>query len=295
MTAAGITSYYTLVNAGEEVSDIFPDFPSNQFNHVILCVPQETDTVWLECTNQLQPFGFLGSFTANRHVLLITPEGGKMVKTPEYPETVNTQNRKTVIELDTNGNASVSVRTIYRGLQYEDVAGMENKSVQDLEKILFRRIKASSVKIKKINYSFNKDQIPEAMETIDLSVRSLAVRTGDRIFLPFNLFGNITASLNEVSSRKTPLNFRYSYIDSDTVEVHIPSGFRIESLPAVADVSSQFGHYQIRISQKEDVLLYYRVFEMKKGRYVPESFMEFKKYLQTIALAEKNNAVLIRK
>ncbi|NOZ46343.1 MAG: DUF3857 domain-containing protein, partial [Chlorobi bacterium] len=60
LDAIGIKSYYTLVAAGKKAPEINKNFPSNIFNHVILCIPFENqDTVWLECTNQNIPFGYL--------------------------------------------------------------------------------------------------------------------------------------------------------------------------------------------------------------------------------------------
>ena len=294
MSAAGITSYYALVGEGGEAQDVFVDFPSNQFNHVILCVPMENDTIWLECTNQSIPFGYLGSTTTNRHVLLVTPDGGILVRTPKYEGSANTMNRKIIVGLDSTGNASVGITARCRGLQYEDVMGMENKSEQDLEKVLYPTIIMPSATIKKINCSFKKDRDPEARVTINLSVRSFASRTGNRIFLPFNAFTNINTSLNNLSNRKTPVFLRYSTIDSDTVEIHLPPGYKIESLPSSVEVSSQFGHYQLTTMQKDNVLTFFRTIERKEGRYPPESFTEYTAYLQKIARADKSNAVLIK-
>ena len=60
-----------------------------QGNHVILSVPFEDEMVFLECTNQQHPFNYLGSFTDDRKVLMVTPEGGVMIKTHTYDSEEN--------------------------------------------------------------------------------------------------------------------------------------------------------------------------------------------------------------
>jgi hypothetical protein len=51
----GVESHYASIKAGEATADILTDFPAQQFNHVILCVPMPKDTIWLECTSQTNP------------------------------------------------------------------------------------------------------------------------------------------------------------------------------------------------------------------------------------------------
>ena len=88
LKVADINSYYTLVLAGE-TRQLNHDFVANHFNHAILCVPMIKDTIWLDCTSQTLPFNFLGDFTDDRPALLITPEGGKLVRTPAFIKNEN--------------------------------------------------------------------------------------------------------------------------------------------------------------------------------------------------------------
>ena len=100
LRTAGIKAYYAEVWAGKEKRDIDPEFASIQGNHVILNVPLEEEEIWLECTSQTMPFNFLGDFTDDRYVLLLTPDGGVMKRTPKYAEQENVLISHGEIQLD---------------------------------------------------------------------------------------------------------------------------------------------------------------------------------------------------
>jgi len=78
---ANIKANYVLIAAGDDQPDMLTDFPSPYFNHATVCVPMDKDSIWLECTSQTLPAGYIGSFTGNRHALLINELGGQIVTT----------------------------------------------------------------------------------------------------------------------------------------------------------------------------------------------------------------------
>ncbi|TXE14674.1 DUF3857 domain-containing protein [Algoriphagus aquimarinus] len=127
--AVGISSNYTLVQAGKDADDIETDLPSNQFNHVILQVPMgdSASPVWLECTSNSLPAGFLGDFTKNRHVLVIDGEGGYLTKTPSYNSfDWNAIHSKNEVKIDLDGNATISTKIKVDGNFAEDMLMVKN-------------------------------------------------------------------------------------------------------------------------------------------------------------------------
>src|SRR5205814_5085379 len=91
----------------------------HQINHVIFSVPNEKDTLWLECTSQTNPFGYQGSFTEDRWALMITDSGGKLVRTLNYSPEQNQQSRNAEVILEPTGNAKAKISTTFTGIQYE--------------------------------------------------------------------------------------------------------------------------------------------------------------------------------
>ena len=101
---AGIKAHAVVIKGGEEQREFVTDFTHNSFNHIICCVPMGKDTIWLECTSQSLPAGYLSEFTANRYGLLINDNGGTLVHTPAYLLTDNVQVRKISAVLDQEGS-----------------------------------------------------------------------------------------------------------------------------------------------------------------------------------------------
>ena len=121
LSAIGIKSYQALINASYNKEPVDPAFPHNGFNHVIICVPLQKDSIWLECTSNTIEFGVLGNFTENRNALLITEDGGKLVATPRSKASDNTFSSYSIIDLAADGSGIVSVTLNTSGEYKQDL------------------------------------------------------------------------------------------------------------------------------------------------------------------------------
>ena len=179
---AGIPSYLTLVGAGEDQPPVQTGFTNNPFNHMILCIPVEKDTVWLECTSPINPTGYLGLFTENRHVLVLAPEGGKLVRTPSSTPEMNQQIRVADVFLDKNGNAKVKVAETATGDRQMGIRRRaELGSEKEKEDWMKRRIDAGSFSLGEFEMKPLKGaKIP----TCELTYEIQAHQLGGEVWLP---------------------------------------------------------------------------------------------------------------
>ncbi len=292
----GVKSYYTLVRAGENQDDILTDFPSNQFNHVILCVPQGNDTVWLECTSQKQPFGFLGSFTDDRHVLLIDENGGKLVKTPEYGKDINKQLRRLNITVNSSGSAEMNMKTIFEGLFFENRAGIEEYSFEDQKKILYKFYNLSGMSLKSAHYDIQKKRIPSVSELIEMHVDKFASISSKRMFIKLNPFSGDTYIPPKNSNRKLPFEVKRAYMQTDSVTIHLPDEYQIESIPPEKHYESKFGTYSFNtVKINENTLLCVRKLIVEKGFFQAADYQKYYEYKKKIKRADKAKLVLVKK
>src|SRR6185295_3498413 len=205
LQSIGIKSYYTIIYGGNDNKPVFPDFVDNYFNHIVVAVPNERDTLWLECTSQTNPFGYMGRFTGERKALMITEEGGVLVNTPSYPAEENVQSRGAEVFVDSKGNATAKVRTTYSGLQYENnsLAFYLNYEKDDQKKWVQQNTQIPSFDINSFTMTNRKNRTPSAIVGMDLILNRLATVSGKRLFLTGNLMNRSTFVPEKLEKRKT--------------------------------------------------------------------------------------------
>jgi transglutaminase-like putative cysteine protease len=182
LKSASIKSYYTLVYAGDGVKDINTQFVNNQFNHAILCVPLSSDTVWLECTNQNLPFNYLGSFTCDRHVLVITPEGGKLVKTPEFRKEQNMVTRTGSVFVNILGNSTAKYSVNYGGYYYDfSASSLALQSEEEMKKELYSSLGYPDFTVTSAKYTEQKSENPSGNFQFEASIKGFGIAKGQRI------------------------------------------------------------------------------------------------------------------
>lgn len=293
---AGIKSHYTLVKAGEGKNYFRDDFPSDQFNHIILCVPLQKDTVWLECTSQTAPAGYLSGFTSNRPVLLIDEDGGKLVKTPQYGMAQNTQMRKAVGQINNEGLLIININTSYRAMQQDDLHFLVNGYSHEKQlEYLKRGIDLPHYDVVKFEYKETKSELPVINEILDLTALNYASITGKRLFITPNIISRSSSKLKPDDKRKYPVSLTYEYRDIDTAIIAIPPGYRVEAMPAPAKIETKFGIYTSTVDVQSDRIMYYRYIEQFSGQFPPSDYNELVKFFDQIYKADRSRVVLVKK
>jgi transglutaminase-like putative cysteine protease len=292
---AGIPSCYTLIRAGSYAGYITDDFPSQQFNHVILCVPQQKDSIWLECTSQTLPAGYLSDFTCNRFALLVDENGGKLVRTPRYGIKENLENRIVKAVLQDNGTLSVKVNTNYGGLQQDELHQLINNVSKDkVKEYLHEQLDFATYDVLSFDYKENRSALPSIDESLDISVSNYATITGKRLFIIPNVMTRTHQKYNVDTSRKYDIVFNYEYQDLDTVEIELPKGYEAETIPKDVTVKSQFGKYNCSVKLAGNKLYYYRNIERFSGRFPAGSYDDLRQFYEAIYKSDRNRVVLVR-
>jgi transglutaminase-like putative cysteine protease len=294
---AGIKGYYTKIRAGRNESEIEVDFPSHQTNHIIVAVPNKADTLWLECTSQTNPFGFLGRFTDDRYAIMVAETGGKIVRTPRYPMEKNKQVRKGDVFLQLNGDAKASVKTTYSGLQYENenLDGYLNSSPEEQKKWLQENTGIPSFDIASFSFENKRDKIPSAIVSTDLVLNRLAAVSGKRLFMTPNLMNRSTYIPEKVENRKMPVIRKLAYDDIDTIRYHMPEGLYPEFLPPATQFKSQFGDYESSVQIDKGDVIYVRRLRMRRGEFPAESYSELIDFFKNINKADNTKIVFLNK
>jgi hypothetical protein len=293
LEAVDVPSYYTLVNAGKNKVEIQKDFALPWFNHAILGIPNGDEITWLECTSQDAPYGYMGDFTDDRDVLIMTPEGGKIAHTKIYNTEENTQENVSKVKIDPKGNITASFQSISKGLQYDDKYLLPKEKKEDLdEKYKNKWSYINGFAINSVDLNNNKEDVVFT-ENLSLTIPNYANPVGNDFLFCANIFNQSQYIPPRIETRKQNLYIGSGFIDIDTVEVEIPENFEVDGLPEETVLETKFGKYQIGFSKNPDnKLIYSRKMTLNKGEYPPSEYENFRDFLRSIARLDKTKILL---
>jgi len=284
-----IESHYTLVKSGDN-RDIITSFVCDQFDHIILCVPCEKDTVWLECTNQTKPFNFLGSFTSDRSVLLITPKGGVLARTPKMEDSYTQRRGLFNISRNEPVTGEISVRT--GGSTFDKMnLGFAGKTETEIAKSLALSLPFGTYEVPSASYFENHEGNQYSVMTYSLKIRDFIVKSQSRIYFqpcinPFSYqpFDTINVRLFESNTERDSITYR------------LPVNFEAEVVPMSVNIENRFGKYRCNTTvSPHGALVYVREFVLKKGIYRDADAKELFGFLNTVAGYDQKRIVLKKK
>jgi bifunctional DNA-binding transcriptional regulator/antitoxin component of YhaV-PrlF toxin-antitoxin module len=296
LDVVGVKSYYTLVYAKEK-RNIDKEFSSLQGNHAILNIPNEGNDIWLECTSQTNPFGFLGSFTDDRNVLVVTPDGGIIKRTVSYKNEQNLQTIKGEIELFKNGDVKATLKRVSKGIQYDDKFSFVNFTKEEL----IKNYKSSdwsynnNLEINSVKLINDKEKIVFT-EDLELSINNYAAINENEYLFRVNFFNKESYIPKRYRKRKLPLKLNRGYKDVDEYVIKIPATYHLGLLPQNREITTKFGSYSITFKKIDDTTFTYKKsILIKEGTYPKEDYKTYRSFRRSIAKLENIRIAITKK
>lgn len=283
LKAVDIKSNYCVISMGDTHKDFYNDFPSfTQANHVILLVPLQNDSIWLECTSSIVPFGFVHSNIVDHDVIAITEDGGKLCHIPAYNNQDYTTETVMTINLDETGAASgdIELKSTMDVAMY--VSDLKKQDRETQIKYLMSEVKMPKVKFGNINITYSPSEKPIATVSSKFEASNIANKTGSRLFLRsyplskgnFRRFGS--------AKRIHDIEIPQQYIQSDIIKYVLQEGYSAESLPTDISIENEFGKFTRKLSVENNIVTSEVTIDIKSGKYDKSSYEDLKSFFGKI-------------
>jgi len=309
----GVESFYLFINTTRNA--VTPETPAVRwFNHVILAVrlpagatdpslravldhPKLGKLLFFDPTDEWTPLGSLrGELQAN-YGLLVTGDGGELLKLPQLPAELNGVVRTAKLSLSPSGTLSGDFSEQRNG-DYGTQQRASLKSVsKDSDRIKFLEslISHSLSTFQITNASLvnlNRPDQPFAYQ-YSLVAQNYAKTAGNLLLVRPRVVGINSSDLLETREpRRYPVEFDGPSKNSDIIEIGIPAGYQVDDLPPPVNVDYSFASYHSKTEVNGSMLKYSRIFEVKELSVPVSKVEELKKLYRIIASDERNTAVL---
>jgi hypothetical protein len=306
----GIDSYYVMIDTDRGI--VNPEFPSLRGNHMVMAIrlpdsvpgnklygtfndPQLGRLLFFDPTNPYVPLGYLPSYLQENYGLLMTPDGGQLVLLPLLPPATNRLLRTATLSLSPAGTLGGEVQEVRWG----------GPAVQTREEFLSSSPADRSKVVEKFLGTFlnnftlsgatvgNLEKYSDNL-TLDYHfvVEGYAKSAGNLLILRPRVVGDKGSSILAGKSRKYPIEFDGTSLQSDVFDITLPAGYVVDELPAPVEAHCDYATYKSDVQVEDNVLHYKRTYEIK-GVVVPtDKLPEVRDFFHQVASAEKSSAVL---
>lgn len=312
----GIDAYYVVVF--DQRGIVRPDYPSIRFDHVITAIklPDSVDSnslyavvndpklgriLFFDPTNEYVPLGYLPWYLQNNHGLVVTSQGGSLIKMPLSPSSTNRMLRTAKLTLSDTGQLAGEVQETTWGAPATDkreafLEVQPGKRAEVIEGILGQSLSnyvltgASLGNLEVYDQNF-------ALTYKFVSPR-YATASGNMMILRPRVLADSNSEMlrlfTEQKPRKYAIEFQEATRQDDMIDITLPSGYVLDGVPPPVQLECPYGSYHSEVKVADGVLHYRRTYEIREVEVPTEKLPEIRTFLKQIAADQESSALLRR-
>ena len=294
LKAVDIPSNYCEIYSGS-IKTLDKDFfDMTQTNHAILMVPLEKDSIWLECTSQVLPFGYIHPDIEGHDALVMTEKGGVICRLPSYSSNDNVTKSIVTLNIAEDGKIAGNMQCTeylhgYGAYHYLMKSNDRKKHVRYLN----NSINLPKVTIGEIKTAENVSERPDCTIEADFTAVDAINKTGVRMFIPLLPLTKSGFDIFRTKTREYEIVINYGYSEIDSIIINIPRDFRIESLPKPVNLTTPFGTFTASLEKNSDTSVIYKQYiNIYRGRYDKSKYDELRDFYHQISSTTKKRLVI---
>ncbi|HWZ98230.1 MAG TPA: DUF3857 domain-containing protein [Candidatus Dormibacteraeota bacterium] len=242
------------------------------------------------------PFGMLPWVETGTIGMKLDKEGGSWIETPLPPSSDSRIERKADFKLTPEGDLEGTVTATYSGLEGQ-WRRLEERNQDDTErkKFLEEGVKdtipaGSEVELTK-GPDWNSSENPVVAE-FKVKIPGWASPAGKRLMLPTSFFSANEKHMFEHANRTWPIYFHFPYKATDDVSIHLPDGWKAESVPAAVDRDLKGAEYSMKAEKTDTTVQVQRMLREDLFLVGKENYSVLRGFFQFVKTQDEQQVVL---
>ncbi len=310
LAEAGVKSYYVLIN--HERGVVTPDFPTAmEFDHVILAIqlPADDDTdkfyavpddpklgklLFFDPTDPYVSIGFLPQSLQANYGLLVTDDGGSLVKLPLLPPSLNRLLRSARLSLAPDGTLTGVVTEIRWGEPAVELRAQllslpeadRRKATEDFLSKFLGGFTLRGYKLEGLD-----DLGTNPVLSYGVQADSYAQTAGDLLLVRPRVLGTKEELAFDKKDRQYPVEYDAATLQGDLVDIDLPPGYKPDGLPQPLSLDVGAASYKSKVEFDGKTLHYTRSYEIKDVLVPTGKLADLKGFYHQIVEDENTSAI----
>lgn len=312
LQVAGISSHYVLIDTRRGF--INPSVPSSWGNHAIIAIEIPADGnasdypsvittksgkryIIFDPTDEYTPVGWLRSELQNSYALMVTENGGELIRTPLLAPDDNRIVRDGHFVLsadgalsgevseDRSGDFAMSERDRWRGRD-------QRERTTDFERFLGRSIQGFTLTSMDVQHA--DEPRSDLLISYKFTTSQYGQPRGLLMLVRPRVLGEKSYSV-EHKTRRYPIELSSTANETDTYEIELPNDYTIEDIPDPVKIDVGFASYESKVEVEGSKLIYRRQYIVRDLSVPVEKYKDWVRLEGTIGADEAAVALLKHK
>jgi hypothetical protein len=288
----------SIVRVGDRKNKFFDKglLSRRQLSAEIVVVSLGGKDVFLDPATRLCPYGYLRWIRTSAMGLKLDRKGGSFITVPPATYDKSTLKRVATMTLGVEGTLTGTVTVNFEGgealeRRLDELDTDETEKKKDLEDELAGWIPAGAIiKLSRVEGWESSDGPLTAV--FDVTLPSFASSAGKRLLVPGYLFQAKQMDAFKHAERKFPVYFPYAFSESDRVNIKIPEGYTVETIPQEQSAHLGYAGYKNLVQFNGKELVTQRILQVNGIFFRLELYPEVKDFFSKVRAGDEQQTVL---